>query len=469
MYLQLENGIRIAKGNFAFIYEITQDENLFKKFLDFESTFKISYIDFSHKIRMAYEAIALREEKIFRETLPENQGKTLQEIEDEIICEITNPSLPFNYKKILIRLTRNNSIKYVPMLTKYNFLKNTRNDPDGIRALKKYIQFIYDFASKSSHVNVRLQDQYVPNRENCLRVISSFHDFLCIYYGVNHKFDSTQMPIRDYYAVSKEICLKGMGLNLEKGKGLFLKEQKGKIRFYIFSSGTNNITANQRRDLDIVNKLWEDNIGDPLNVIRQVEVISGTNNDYRYQVYALPGLPLKLTDSMISRLSMAEKMDIIVGICNGVLSMHEYETPFYHRNISPEAFYVFKIRGKYKAILARFDCAKDTSENITYTVFQSVEQKIQDCSQNQFYAPELSVKTFDDTVDWEKADIYSLGKTCIYILTGKITENLVQLKNAFRNIDITEDVKLLLLKMLSVNIDERPSIRMLVDKIQNKY
>lgn len=134
MYLQLENGIRIAKGNFAFIYEITQDENLFKKFLDFESTFKISYIDFSHKIRMAYEAIALREEKIFRETLPENQGKTLQEIEDEIICEITNPSLPFNYKKILIRLTRNYSIKYVQMLTKYNFLKNSGNDPDGIRA-----------------------------------------------------------------------------------------------------------------------------------------------------------------------------------------------------------------------------------------------------------------------------------------------------------------------------------------------
>ena len=34
--------------------------------------------------------------------------------------------------------------------------------------------------SESSHENVLYEEKYNPNKENCLRVVGSFHDFLCI-------------------------------------------------------------------------------------------------------------------------------------------------------------------------------------------------------------------------------------------------------------------------------------------------
>ena len=47
------------------------------------------------------------------------------------------------------------------------------------------------------------------------------------------KYDSTLIPIRDYIAVPKQIVDK-MGLVLEVGKSLFVKERSGKIAYYIF-------------------------------------------------------------------------------------------------------------------------------------------------------------------------------------------------------------------------------------------
>lgn len=35
-----------------------------------------------------------------------------------------------------------------------------------------------------------------------------------------------------------------------------------------------------------------------------------------------------------------------------------YDTPLYHRNINPDAFYILDVKGKYKPLLAKFDCTK---------------------------------------------------------------------------------------------------------------
>lgn len=461
-YLQLDTGEKIAKGNFAFIFDKTNNVELFNKFFEAEKIFKVNYVDFAHKIRVAYEGFALYEETSKRIQLPENSQKTPEEIEKAIVGEITAYGSTLNYKKIIIRLTKEKSAEFRPMLGKYGFTEGFHNDTDCVRSLKNYIQFVYNFASMSSHVNREMQEEYIPNRENCLRVIGSFHDFLCIYYGVTKKFDSTLIPIRDYIPVPKALCHK-MGLSLDVGKYLFVKEKRGQCAYYIFSSDVDSISLAQRRDIDTINKLWEDNYDDPANVIRQTENISGSNGDYKFQVYSLPNRPLKLTKTFLSKLSVEDKLDIIGGICRGILSLHNYEPPFYHRNICPEAFYIFDIKKKYKALLARFDCTKDNSQDASYTVFSNIEKKVASEQTNQFFAPEVLQSNLGQGVDWAKADIYSLAKTCLFILSGEIVEDASELINAD---DINEHIKSILFRMLSENPMDRPEIEELIQIIK---
>lgn len=461
-YLQLNTGEKITKGNFSFIFDKTNNVELFDKFFEAEKIFKISFVDFAHKIRVAYEGFALYEETLKRMQLPENTQKTPEEMEKAIVGEITAYGSTLNYKKIIIRLTKEKSAEYRPMLDKYGFTKGFHNDTDCVRSLKNYIQFVYNFASMSSHVNREMKEEYIPNRENCLRVIESFHDFLCIYYGVTKKFDSTLIPVRDYIPIPKALCHK-MGLSLDVGKYLFVKEKRGQCVYYIFSSDVESISLAQRRDIDTINKLWEDNYDDPANVIRQTENISGSNGDYKFQVYSLPNRPLKLTKMFLLNLSLEDKLDIIAGICRGILSLHNYEPPFYHRNICPEAFYIFDIKKKYKALLARFDCTKDNSQDASYTVFSNIEKKVSSEQTNQFFAPEVLQSNLGQGVDWAKADIYSLAKTCLFILSGEIVEDVGGLLKVD---DINEHIKSTLLRMLSKNPMDRPEIEELFQLIK---
>lgn len=461
-YLQLDIGYKIAKGNFAFIYDKTDNIELFQKFFEAEKIFKVNYVDFAHKIRVAYEGFALHEEIAKRMQLLENMGKTAEEIEKAIVDEITAYGSTLNYKKIIIRLTRENSVEYKPMLDKYGFSKGFHNDAECVRSLNNYIKFVYNFASMSSHVNREMKDEFIPDKENCLRVMGSFHQFLCIYYGVTAKFDSTLIPIRDYIPVPKSIC-HSMGLSLDIGKYLFVKEKRGKCDYYIFSSDIESISLAQRRDIDTINKLWEDNYDDPVNIIRQTENISGSNGDYKFQVYSLPNRPLKLTKKFLSNLSIEDKLDIIGGICRGVLSLHNYEPPFYHRNICPEAFYIFDIRKKYKALLARFDCTKDNSLDAAYTVFSNVEMKLTNKKTNQFFAPEVLKAELGQGVDWVKADIYSLAKTCLFILSGEIIDE--EVVDFLDECDINDDIKCILFEMLSEEPEDRSDIEKLIQFI----
>lgn len=172
---------------------------------------------------------------------------------------------------------------------------------------------------------------------------------------------------------------------------------------------------------------------------------------------------MSLTKEMLSELSMDEKLDIIRGLCRGVMSLHNYEPPFYHRNICPEAFYIFNVKGKYKALLAKFDCTKDNSDDSSYTVFNNVEKRATNQNTNQFFAPEVLKSDMGKGVDWRKADIYSLGKTCLFILTGEIiSENFECILDV---IDISDDAKLTLFKMLSVDPADRPNIEDLLDSV----
>ena len=61
VYLQIEE-YRIPIGNFSFVYDYTKNEELFGKFYEAEKNLKVDYMDFAHKIRIAFEAFAIEEE-----------------------------------------------------------------------------------------------------------------------------------------------------------------------------------------------------------------------------------------------------------------------------------------------------------------------------------------------------------------------------------------------------------------------
>lgn len=463
-YIRLEQGEVINKGNFSFIFDITKNNDLYNKFLEAEQVFKINYIDFSHKMRLAYEAFALFEEVKRRMKLSEYTGKSYDDIEKLIVDEINIPASIFNYKNIIINLCKGREIEFNNMLQKYSYSDNIRNDFESKRAIKNFLKYIYNFGSKSSHINNNIDLKYEPNRKNCLRVLSSFHDFLLIYYRVNHKFDSTLIPIRDYVPVNKSICKK-MGINFGVGRNLFVREKNGKITYSVFSSYIEDISLSQKRNIETINKLWEENFEDPSNIIRLSETISASNSDYKYQVYSLPGRPMKINKMIIDKLNIDEKIDIIKGICRGIKSMHEYDPPFYHRNICPNSFYIFKIREKYKALLTRFDCTKDTADDSEYTVINTVEKKILNDDEKVYFAPEVTNSCLKDTINWEKADIYSLAQVFIYLLVGEVSSDFKKNLENLDKVNINDNIKYIILEMISENLEQRPSIKYVLDNI----
>lgn len=204
--------------------------------------------------------------------------------------------------------------------------------------------------------------------------------------------------------------------------------------------------------------MWDDNFEDPANIIRQTENITGTNVDYKFQVYSLPNRPIRITDEFINSIDMEQKMDIIAGLCRGIESIHNYDTPLYHRNINPEAFYIFNIRGKYKPLLAKFDCTKDTA-NAAFTVFQNVEKKIHNQNSNQFFAPEVIEANMGIGVDWKKADIYSLAKTILFIISGAVIDDSTYLDKID---DLDDELKIVLMEMLDEKPENRPELSELI-------
>ena len=155
---------------------------------------------------------------------------------------------------------------------------------------------------------------------------------------------------------------------------------------------------------------------------------------------------------------MRDRKDIVVGLCRGVESLHTYEPPVYHRNINPDAFYIFQIRGKYKPLLAKFDCAKD-SDNAAFTVYQNVEKRASNQATNSFFAPEVISSKRGIGVDWEKADVYSLAKTIVYILTGRINVSNDELES-YTLID--DELILVLMEMLDSDPQKRAGLSELI-------
>ena len=122
VYITIEDE-KIPVSNFAFLYDITQNEELFKRFYDAEKNLKVDYMDFAHKIRVAFEAFALEEEVKRRKRQEAYKEFQIDIIKEKIVLEIKEPASLLNYKNIIIELCQNREIDFANMLLKYSFIK----------------------------------------------------------------------------------------------------------------------------------------------------------------------------------------------------------------------------------------------------------------------------------------------------------------------------------------------------------
>lgn len=97
VYITIEDE-KIPVSNFAFLYDITQNEELFKRFYDAEKNLKVDYMDFAHKIRVAFEAFALEEEVKRRKRQEAYKEFQIDIIKEKIVLEIKEPASLLNYK-----------------------------------------------------------------------------------------------------------------------------------------------------------------------------------------------------------------------------------------------------------------------------------------------------------------------------------------------------------------------------------
>ncbi len=103
---------RIPIGNFSFVYDHTKNEELFNKFYEAEKNIKVDYMDFAHKIRIAFEAFALDEEARKRKQKEEYKDMDVSAIKEQIISEIKQPASVINYKNIIIDLCSGRELEF---------------------------------------------------------------------------------------------------------------------------------------------------------------------------------------------------------------------------------------------------------------------------------------------------------------------------------------------------------------------
>ena len=457
--IKIAENILVPRGNMSFILDLSKHQKLFERCVALEQTLRSDYDAFALNFRLVLEEFAICEEtklRIIESNMRFNEQTTRERITQEIKRNQTS------YVDIVIDfcLSCENAATIEEIVKKQCTATTAWSDARYEEELERYIRGLFRFASMNAHSGERAAD-CIPTNDLCRDQFRKLYSLLSAYYGHKSKFDGNLLPFRDYYPISKPIR-EANGIWLEKGKQLYVREQDGVLRFYLFVTADAKISDTQKRDIETIHRLWMDNLDSPQNVINNPTFVSNKNSaDYRFWVYPLPSFPASLTDAYIDDLSSADRLQLIRGIVRGVASMHNAEPPFYHRSLSPSAFLICKVRDRLKPLLVNFDCVKDTDEDAEYSVFYAVSDKLTDDELKNIFAPELySNESLDGNgIDWAKVDVFALGKTIIKILTNTYEQNTETLGA------LTDEQQQCLSAMCSEDLDARPDI----DTVSNTF
>lgn len=255
-----------------------------------------------------------------------------------------------------------------------------------------------------------------------MKYVKDLHKLLVVYFRYKQLlqeslfFSADKLLIDDYLPI-KTLNLKDYEEGCEK-KFLCERVEEGTDTptYYVvrqFRRGDKNApkeTSFLTRDLLTLQRLSEEDL---TFIVKNHNISLESDNELFFTCYELSEADTNLVDMDVKTLSVAERLQLISQIANGLDGMHHADEPVYHRALTPSSIYLkIKRNGKRSIRIGNFEYSK--LEDVGGVTMLS---KVYKRNRDPFRAPEL-----DNNIkinDWTKTDIYSFGMIILYMFQIK--------------------------------------------------
>lgn len=440
--MKVEN---VSYGNFGFVQEIYPD--LYKKISEAESLAYLNCVAAGRTLRDVYE-------------------KWLTYLVDEYhIKPGGDGRASLNDKRTALKEKNR-----LPKLAEYEI-----NSISGkTKRMNGYIVWL-KFGNQCSHSEKMPEDPAV-NYSNLVVVLKIVYKIFRLEY-IRKKgekaaqkiamFSPDVMPVGDNYIIRSYVPIDSPVSGCIREYETCSYNETGRINKYgivrVFQKKDMDEKLLQLRDQEAFSEA-ETEAGIQFDGNVQVEVLSkmsSTDSDYYVVIYKFSGKPVHLSDSIISEMSLEDRLAFCAKISRILYRFHSLSTPIYHRNLSFDSIYVCKDRvGKYEPSIIKLDCAKIASEEFGTVIanVQNMQTMIRQQKVLKYVAPEIrmSMQNSEICVDWEKGDVFSLGVLFADVLNGQIEANMVPAVKLQRA-EVKKQLVELIDKMRNPNAALRPS------------
>lgn len=388
----------VKRGNFEFVREIFPE--LYENLVQAESQSRMDYKGTGHQLRDVFEA--------YCDHLIEENGMTVLEEGDALAAKI--------------RELR--SARKMPSFPRYGYLSL-----EGRRESGFWDAVWRQFGNACSHRKLINQNAPAVTYENLLTVFGIIFNVFKWEYtrrrgekaaGEIGDFQEDLMPIGGNYVIRGKVPVDAAMTNCIREYETFSYNDSGRKQKYgivrVFNKKSMDEKLLALRDEEAFNEA-ADEAGIQFDGNVQVNVLSPiktSSSDYYIIIYNFSRKPTHLSENLTAGLTMPQRMKLCRDIAAILWKFHNLDTPIYHRNLSYDSIYVCTGKqGEPEPSIIKLDCAKIVSEEFG-TVIQTLENREKMMQQRKllkYVAPEVRCMTNGQNIgiDWEKADIYSLG------------------------------------------------------------
>lgn len=295
------------------------------------------------------------------------------------------------------------------------------------------------------------------------KVMNILYNALYKYYEKkqpNHSLNYNYFPINDYKILSyqeKEFLGRKQKEYLaiqKKGYGI---PEKYIIRQY---SKQNELLFFTHEDT-VLAALQKNEVEKSKNLMQIVRIQTKESNPYCYIGYSIDGMK-KLSEIDLKTWNTKQKIQLIKDLVNGVYELGELsQYQINHRNINPENIYVKQNKSQLIAKLGNFELSKITMNQKEYeSAYRYIKREYQKGRDFCCYYPKTGWEKSRTYQDWEKVDVYSLGKIVEYICFHKVIPNSYSIEN-FQKHKYPIKLGEIYSKMVNPIADRRPTIKQL--------